>query len=109
MISDLVWRATRIIIDVKLSRGEMSCDEAVAMLMTRAQMTKEGATAEVNRYIYSPSYQLSYLIGKELLLDLKRAVKTKEQALFSEASFHNRLLRAGSIPIAIIRTEIFGL
>lgn len=107
MVSDLVWRATRIIVDVKLSRGEMSFDEAVQMLIDNAHMPKANAISEVNRYTQSPGYQLSYLIGKHQILELKKAVKLKEGAKYSESSFHNRLIGAGNIPVTFIRKNIF--
>lgn len=109
MVNDLVWRAARVIIDVKLSSGDMSVAEGVAMLVAEAHLSEESAKAELNRYTHSPSYQLSYLIGKHQLMDLKRAVQQREGAHFNEANFHNRLLRAGSIPIRIIREQIFGV
>ena len=107
MVSDLVWRATRIIIDIKLSQGEMSFDHGVQMLVEQARLPQASARAELNRYTCSPGYQLSYLLGKHLLLDLKKAVKAKEKDQFNELNFHTRLLGAGSIPISIIRQEIF--
>lgn len=107
MVSDLVWRATRIIIDIKLSQGEMSYDQAVQMLVQQAHLQEAGARAEINRYTSSPSYQLSYLLGKHLILELKKAVKEKEKGLFNELDFHTKLLSAGSIPVSIIRREIF--
>lgn len=109
MVSDLVWRATRIIIDIKLSQGEMTYDQGVQMLVQQARLPEAGARAEVNRYTHSPSYQLSYLLGKYLILELKKAVKAKEKDQFSERAFHNRLLAAGSIPISVIRREIFAV
>jgi uncharacterized protein (DUF885 family) len=49
-VNDMIWRAVRIIVDVKLSRGEMSFEEAVDMLIREAGMSREAAVAEVNRY-----------------------------------------------------------
>ncbi|MBI4237706.1 MAG: DUF885 domain-containing protein [Deltaproteobacteria bacterium] len=109
MVNDLVWRATRVIIDVKLSQGEMSVEAATQLLMKKTHIPLEAAQAELNRYTHSPTYQLSYLLGKHLILDLKRAVQQKEGATFDEASFHNRLLHAGSIPVSVIRRDIFGV
>ncbi len=109
MVGDLVWRAARVIIDVKLSSGTMSFDEATAMLVQTAGMTSDTARVEVNRYTQSPGYQLSYLVGKHLLLELKDSVAARDGKKFSERDFHNELLRAGSIPIRMIREEIFGV
>lgn len=109
MVNDLVWRATRILIDIQLSCGTMDYNAAVALLMEKTQMSQSAAEGEVNRYTHSPSYQLSYLVGKELIRTLKTDVATHEGAAFSERDFHNRLLRAGSIPVTMIRSEIFGV
>jgi len=38
-VNDAIWRAVRIIVDVKLSRGEMSFDEAKDMLMKEVGMS----------------------------------------------------------------------
>ncbi|MBI2346876.1 MAG: DUF885 domain-containing protein [Deltaproteobacteria bacterium] len=107
MVSDLVWRATRIIIDIDLSQGAMGYDDGVRMLVEQARLPEPGARAELNRYTHTPSYQLSYLLGKHQILALKQAVKAKEREKFSESAFHNRLLAAGSIPISVIRRAIF--
>ncbi|MBI2343868.1 MAG: DUF885 domain-containing protein [Deltaproteobacteria bacterium] len=109
MVSDLVWRATRIIVDVELSQGSMTYDQGVAMLIEHAHLSREGAEAEVNRYTYSPGYQLSYLIGKHLIMRLKEDLQRRDGAEFSEKDFHNRFLRAGSIPLSLLRRRIFGL
>lgn len=109
LVSDLVWRAARVVIDVKLSSGEMSYDAGVQFLIDHCQIPKDAAQAELNRYTHAPAYQLSYLLGKQMILDLKAAVQKAEGPRFREAAFHNRLLRAGSIPVTMIRKDIFGI
>ena len=83
-INDVIWRAVRIIVDVRLSRGEMSFDEAVNMLVKETGMSKEGATAEVRRYTMTPGYQLSYLLGKHLILKLRDEIKQQLGEKFNE-------------------------
>jgi uncharacterized protein (DUF885 family) len=105
-IKDQIWRAARIIIDVKLSTGKMSYNEAIKFLMKHANMDKEGATAEVKRYTQSPSYQLSYLLGKHMIKQLKADVKKmmkKEGKEFTDKFFHDTLLYSGSLPIYFMR------
>jgi uncharacterized protein (DUF885 family) len=102
-INDVIWRAVRIMVDVRLSRGEMSFDEAVKMLMEEVGMSQEGATAEVRRYTQSPSYPLSYLLGKHLILQLREEVKQKMGAKYNEKFFHDIITANGQLPISLLR------
>jgi uncharacterized protein (DUF885 family) len=97
-LTDLIWRACRIVIDVELSSGRMTVEEAVELLVDEAGMAREGAQAEVNRYTYTPGYQLSYLYGKHLLLELRERVRARQGAAFSLKGFHDTLLSAGALP-----------
>ncbi|MDH5634758.1 MAG: DUF885 domain-containing protein, partial [Candidatus Bathyarchaeota archaeon] len=102
-INDGIWRAVRIIVDVKLSRGEMSFDEAVNMLVKETGMSKEGAVAEVRRYTQTPGYALSYLLGKHLILQLREEVKQKAGAKYNEKFFHDTITANGYLPISLLR------
>ncbi len=102
-VNDMVWRAVRIIVDVKLSRGEMSFEEAVNMLMSEAEMSREAAEAEVKRYTQTPGYQLSYLLGKHLILKLKEEVKKEMGIRFDERFFHDTITANGYLPVALLR------
>ncbi|MFW9991445.1 MAG: DUF885 domain-containing protein [Candidatus Odinarchaeota archaeon] len=95
---DVLWRAARIIIDVELSSGNMTFEEAVNFLIEKVGMKKEGARAEVNRYTSSPGYQLSYLIGKHLILQLRQKAKEKLGDKFNLQLFHDLILKSGAIP-----------
>jgi uncharacterized protein (DUF885 family) len=100
-LNDLVWRACRVIIDVELSGGRMGFEEAVRMLTTEAAMTREGAETEVKRYTFTPGYQLSYLYGKHLLLELRDRRRQAEGPTFDLRRFHDTLLSASCVPAAM--------
>ncbi|MFP3985283.1 MAG: DUF885 domain-containing protein [Candidatus Bathyarchaeia archaeon] len=102
-VNDAIWRAVRIIVDVKLSRGEMSFEEAVDMLVKEAGMSREGAVAEVRRYTQTPSYALSYLLGKHLILQLREEVKQKMGAKYDDKFFHDTVTANGYLPISLLR------
>lgn len=106
-VNDMIWRAVRIIVDVKLSRGELSFEEAVEMLMKETGMSREAAVAEVKRYTQTPSYALSYLLGKHLILKLKEEVKQKMGDRFDEKFFHDTITANGYLPISMLR-KVFG-
>ncbi|NIO36778.1 DUF885 family protein [Candidatus Bathyarchaeota archaeon] len=102
-INDAVWRAVRIILDVKLSRGELGFDEAVDMLMKEVGMSREGAVAEVRRYTQTPGQPISYLLGKHLILQLRGKIKEKMGSEYSEKFFHDTITANGLLPISLLR------
>jgi uncharacterized protein (DUF885 family) len=102
-VNDMIWRAARIIVDVKLSWGEMTFEEAVQTLVDETGMSREGATAEVTRYSQTPGYPLSYLLGKHLILQLKRDVKKRMGSKFDEKSFHDTITANGYLPMSMLR------
>lgn len=102
-VRDAIWRAVRIILDVKLSRGEMGFDEAVDMLIREAGLSREAAIAEVRRYTQSPGYPLSYLLGKHLILQLRDDIKGRMGDRYSDKFFHDTITANGELPISLIR------
>ncbi|MDD5091545.1 MAG: DUF885 domain-containing protein, partial [Candidatus Wallbacteria bacterium] len=97
MLNDILFRAARVIIDVELSSGRMTFNYAMKMLSDNTGMGENEARAEVNRYTENPGYQLSYLIGKHQLLNLRK--KWEKSPGFTLSMFHNTLLANGSLPI----------
>jgi uncharacterized protein (DUF885 family) len=101
--TDAIWRACRIILDVRLHRGELSVEEAVDFLVEHTRFERENAQAEVRWYTYRPTYPLSYLLGRTLLLELRAAEERRLGDAFSLRDFHDALLRNGSLPISFHR------
>jgi len=102
-INDVIWRAVRIIVDIKLARGEMGFEEAVEMLTKETGMSREAAVAEVRRYTQTPSYALSYLLGKHLILQLKKEIEQKMGDKFEEKFFHDTITANGYLPVSMLR------
>ena len=108
MYTDAIWRACRIILDVRMHRGEIGVDEAIRFMVDRTSFEEPNARAEVLRYTYTPTYQLSYLLGKVLLLQLRADEQARLGAAFSLRDFHDTLLRNGSLPISFHRRLLVG-
>jgi uncharacterized protein (DUF885 family) len=103
LYTDAIWRACRIILDVRMHRGEVSVEEATEFLVAETGFEVANAQAEVNRYTYTPTYQLSYLLGKVLLLQLRADEQTRLGSRFDLREFHDTLLNNGSLPISFHR------
>ncbi len=108
MYTDAIWRAARIILDVRLHRREIGVAEAIDFLARETGFERPNATAEVHRYTYTPTYQLSYLLGKVLLLRLREDEQRRLGGRFSLKSFHDALLYAGNLPISFHRRVLAG-
>jgi uncharacterized protein (DUF885 family) len=103
MHTDAIWRACRIILDVRMHRGEMSVDEATDFLIEHTSFERPNARAEAQWYTYRPTYPLSYLLGRTLLLGLRGEEQRRLGDRFSLKQFHDTLLRNGAIPISFHR------
>ncbi|MCI0345776.1 MAG: DUF885 domain-containing protein, partial [Chloroflexi bacterium] len=108
LATDAIWRAARIVLDVRMHRGEVSIAEATEFLIQHTGFERPNALAEARRYTYTPGYNLSYLLGKVLLLQLREEERRRLGAEFSLRDFHDALLRGGSLPISFQRRVLRG-
>jgi uncharacterized protein (DUF885 family) len=106
--TDAVWRACRIILDVRLHRGEIGVDEATDFMVEHTGFERPNAAAEVKWYTYRPTYPMSYLLGRTLLLQLRADEQERLGTAFSLKGFHDTLLRNGSLPISFHRRLLAG-
>jgi hypothetical protein len=106
-LKDQLWRACRVVIDVRLHSGRFGFDEAVTMLVEKARLEKYNAETEVKRYTQTPTQPMSYLIGK---IEIERLLKDYIK-MFPDLklkNIHDRLLSFGTIPVALIRRSLPG-
>jgi uncharacterized protein (DUF885 family) len=101
-LKDQLWRACRVIIDVKLHTNKLTFDEAVDFLVNEARLERVNAVAEVKRYTMTPTQPMSYIIGKLQILDLRKKIGST----LSQKDFHDRLLSFGTIPLSLIEEEL---
>jgi uncharacterized protein (DUF885 family) len=106
-LSDQLWRAARIILDVSLHTRGMSMDEAVDFLVEECQLEPTNALSEVRRYTQTPTQPQSYLMGKlaimELIADYRRA-----HPGVSLRELHDAILGCGSLPPRLMRQRLLG-
>jgi uncharacterized protein (DUF885 family) len=106
--TDAIWRACRIILDIKLHRGEIGVDEAIEFLVKHTMFEVPVARAEVRRYTHTPGYNLSYLTGKVLIQRLRADEEQRLGDAFSLRGFHDALLYSGTLPISFHRRLLAG-
>ena len=108
MLKDRLWRALRIIIDVKTQSGKMSYDEAADLMVSELHFPRAQAKADLNWYSQSPSVPMGYALGWSIINRLRNREKERLGARFSLRSFHDRLLIAGSISLPLVEKRHFS-
>jgi uncharacterized protein (DUF885 family) len=93
------FRAARIIVDTSLHIGDMSFDEAVEFMHTRANLPEPTARAEVMRYCAWPTQASAYLTGCLEILRIRDRYLSENRGTLRE--FHDRIARSGGMPIAL--------
>ncbi len=110
VLGGIQFRAARIIADVKLHTGQFTVDECVQWMNEALGVStdsfREFIRKEVRRYTFTPTIQMSYLLGKTEIMKIREAAQTRDGADFSLKNFHDALLAEGSIPPALLRTAM---
>lgn len=106
MLRDRLWRALRVIIDVKIHTEQLSLDEAVQLMVDELGFGKQQAKGELAWYTGAPTVPLCYATGYALI----KAVREFEESRpgFDLKSFHDRLLGQGSIALPLVIRRVFG-
>jgi len=99
-----IFRAARIVVDTSLHMGEMSVDEAIEFMHSKASLSEPTARAEVARYCAWPTQAASYLTGS---LEIERMRETYLSTGRGDLrSFHDTLAASGTLPIALAERSL---
>ncbi len=105
----LLLRAVRIPLDIYLSTGELSMDEAVQYQIDRVPTMEEHISrAEVDLYVRWPYQATSYIVGKKQIEQMLAEVMVAGDYAIDWRKFHDALLQYGQIPPALVRWELTG-
>ncbi len=111
LLRDRLWRALRIIIDVKIHTGKFSFDDAVKLLVEKLGFDTSQAQAEITWYSNSATTPLCYAIGREIILKTREIIINQHTGSSDKEklkSFHDKLLSQGSIALPLIIQSVFG-
>lgn len=106
-LSDQLWRAARIILDVSLHTKKMTVQEGIDFLVDRCGLEPSNARAEVRRYTATPTQPMSYLIGKLEIVKLITEYK-KRHPQASLKKVHDAVLSCGSLPPRLMQERLLG-
>ncbi|MCH8273327.1 MAG: DUF885 domain-containing protein [Armatimonadetes bacterium] len=109
-IGMLFWRmhrCSRIILSLSFHLEKMEVEEMIDFLVDRGGHERDGATAEVRRWVgggYSPLYQCAYMLGGLQLRALHKELVGSGK--MTNREFHDAVLKENSIPVEMIRASL---
>jgi uncharacterized protein (DUF885 family) len=99
----LLWRAVRVVLDVRLHTQGMSVAEATRYMMDTLGLGRDSAEAEVRRFCGNPAQALCYAVGRRELLQLRDDYRARAGGAFDLRRFHDEVLSYGGLPVSLIR------
>ncbi|MFB6453833.1 DUF885 family protein [Chitinophaga sp. Hz27] len=101
-LNNEIHRAIRLVVDVGIHTGKLSKAQAIQYMMDHESISKEIATAEIERYMAWPGQSLSYKIGELKIKSLKEKYKQLQGNRFSVPAFHTAILKYGCMPLDVL-------
>jgi|GEM_PF-4383354 len=97
---------TRAIIDIGLNTGKLDIRQAESMLI-ESGVDKEYVSVEISRMVNdAPGSIVAYVVGGEVINNLRGMLKNKLGDAFSLTMFHDLILEYGDNPMSIIENDI---
>ena len=106
MLRDRLWRALRVIIDVKIHTQGLSISDASKLMVDKLGFDQQQADAELAWYSTAPTIPLCYATGYELIKAVREHQQQKQG--FELKAFHDALLEQGSIALPLVIRRAFG-
>jgi len=102
------FRALRVEVDVKLSTGEFTIEEAADYFMKTVPLDRATAMEDATFYASVPGVGISYQTGKLQIMKLLAEARLAQGDKFNLREFHDFVWKNGNVPIALLRYEYLG-
>jgi uncharacterized protein (DUF885 family) len=102
----LAIHALRAYVDVGYHIGDLSYDEAVGLFMKDLKFSEAQAKREVLDISMNPTIALTYIVGYDTLLKLRKSYMKTEDKFFDLRSYHNDLLQLGNISVNYLDEQL---
>ena len=103
-----LWRNARVVWDVGIHTGKMSYEEAIALLSDGVGFLRWAAQLEIDGSAESPVYKIGYFLGMYEILRMREEYRELMGDRYSLSEFHERLLRVGNMPPALMRRGLMA-
>jgi len=101
-------RALRVEVDVKLSLGEFTLEQAAKYLQEKVPVDEQTARQEAIAFSTNPGGAMTYQIGKIQILKFLAEARMQQGDKFNLQAFHDFVWRNGNVPIVLQEGEYLG-
>jgi uncharacterized protein (DUF885 family) len=100
-------RATRAFVDPMLNLGQLTPEQAKALLMRELLLSEPMATQEIDRYTFRmPGQATSYFYGLMKLESLRTRTEVLMGDKFNQCDFHDFILKQGLLPPELLAQAV---
>ncbi|MBU2574836.1 MAG: DUF885 domain-containing protein [Elusimicrobia bacterium] len=99
-------RAGRACVDAGLHTGKMTYGEAVRFFTNNFHFSEAQAKTEVLRISLAPTESVSFILGMDRILEMRKYYQRTEEKYFDLRKFHSSFLKMGKIPLAAVKSEL---
>ncbi len=105
-LGDEIHRAIRLVVDVAIHSKGMTREQAIDYMMANEPVSREGAVAEIERYMALPGQALSYKIGALKIRELRDKYTRQMGSRFNIGEFHKQVLNSGCLPLSVLEEKL---
>ncbi|MCF8323968.1 MAG: DUF885 domain-containing protein [Leadbetterella sp.] len=105
-LGDEMHRAIRLVVDVGIHIKGWSREEALNYMLQNEAISKDGAIAEIERYMAIPGQALSYKIGALKIRELRTKYSAALGEKFILSDFHDQVLKNGCLPLSVLEETL---
>jgi uncharacterized protein (DUF885 family) len=98
-----IVRSARIVLDVGLNYIGWTREQAMLFWKKNIKNQDDIAVREIDRMLRWPAQVLSYKVGENEILNLKKACEKKLGSNFDIKRFHSTILNRGSLPLSVLK------
>jgi uncharacterized protein (DUF885 family) len=108
-LGDEMHRAIRLVVDVGMHAKGWTREQAIEYMMANEPIDRDGAVAEIERYMAFTGQALSYKIGQLKILELRKKCEQRLGDAFVLAKFHDEVLKNGCMPLSILERRLMAM
>jgi len=99
-------RAVRLVVDTGLHAKRWTREQTIRYHVENSSSGEEAAIRATERYILNPGQATAYTIGMLKIVELRERAASALGAKFDKRGFHDLVLRTGSVPLAVLESEV---
>lgn len=105
-LSDELLRAMRLVVDTGLHDKGWSREQAIEYMEQSSPMASSDIVSEVERYMALPGQAVSYKLGEQTILQLRRQAEAELKEKFDVREFHKQVLEYGALSMPALRKSL---